>query len=774
MSAQDTTGMPATDAQRLDSAILEHQTRWLYAGGPLTAGTNILVALVFAGVLHHLNGNPAYGYWAGSITLFNLLRLLVFQVRTHRPGLLTTRQWRQLYQAGALGSGLLWSAATLWFLPELELAQRMFATIILTGIATGAMATLLPDHLTYRLYVLSILLPLGVVMMRHGTTIDVVTGLLAWLLAAFLLTSCRHAAQAIAESLRLRFRNEQLLQDLQLEKQRQASEAEGIVGTILANVPLTIWIADTNGHVTYMDDRRIRHLPQRPLPPPGNSILGKTVQPELARLAAAALRGEHSVGELVFGNLPHEVHCTPRRDPDGHISGLVGVAIDISEHKRQEAELARLAHYDGLTGLANRALATDQMRIAFARARRNGHLVAVCFLDLDNFKHVNDSMGHHMGDELLCQVAQRLANAVRECDLVARFGGDEFLVLLEELSQEADAARIAHHLLSLFEQPFHLHGREIFATTSIGIALFPRDGKNPEQTLTSADAAMYEAKQAGRNNYRFFTPALRELSERHLTIETELRRAIERDELSLVYQPQADVRSRRIQGAEALLRWQSSRLGPVPPDQFIPIAERAGLMPVIGEWVLRRACHDVASWQHDARNFRLAVNVSPRQFHQADLEAVIEEILRDTGLPPHRLELEITEGLLMQDKPDLAETLERLHALGLSLALDDFGTGYSALSYLHRFPLQTLKIDRSFVAGIGQDHNSETLVDAIVAMAHSLDMNVIAEGVENPEQLAYLASRQVKLVQGFLFSRPLPPEQMAELLAQGEPLEATP
>ena len=473
--------------------------------------------------------------------------------------------------------------------------------------------------------------------------------------------------------------------------------------------------------------------------------------------------------------MPHEVHCTPRRDPDGRISGLVGVAIDVSEHKRQEAELARLArlaHYDSLTGLANRTLATDQIRIAFARTRRSGRLVAVCFLDLDDFKHINDSMGHHMGDELLCQVAQRLAGAVRESDLVARFGGDEFLVLLEELNHEEDAARIAHHLLSLFEQPFHLHGREIFATTSIGIALFPRDGSDPEQTLTSADAAMYEAKQAGRNNYRFFTPALRELSERHLAIETELRRAIERDELSLVYQPQVNVQTRRIQGAEALLRWHSSRLGVVPPDQFIPIAERAGLMPAIGEWVLRRACREVAGWLSDVGDFRLAVNVSPQQFHQADLENVIKEILRDSALPPHRLELEITEGLLMQDKPDLAETLERLHALGLWLALDDFGTGYSALSYLHRFPLQTLKIDRSFVAGIGRDHNSETLVDAIVAMAHSLEMDVIAEGVETPEQLAYLAGRQVKLVQGFLFSRPLPPAEMRELLTQGEPLAA--
>jgi len=337
MSVQDTAGTPATDAQRLDDAIVEHQTRWLYAGGPLTAGTNILVTLVFAGVLHYLNGNPSYAYWAAITTLFNLLRLLVFQVRTRHPERLTTRQWRQLYQTGALGSGLLWATATFWFLPDLELAQRMFATIILTGIATGAMAALLPDYFTYRLYVLSILLPLGFVMLRHGTTIDVGTGLLAWLLAAFLLASCRHTAQAIAESLSLRFRNEQLIRDLQLEKQRRVSEAEGIVGTILANVPLTIWITDADGRVTYMDDRRIRHLPQRPLPAPGESILDKTVQPELARLAAAALRGEHSVGELVFGNLPHEVHCTPRRDPDGHISGLVGVAIDISEHKRQHA-----------------------------------------------------------------------------------------------------------------------------------------------------------------------------------------------------------------------------------------------------------------------------------------------------------------------------------------------------------------------------------------------------------------------------------------------------
>ncbi len=772
MSDTDAANLPADDAKRLEQTLIAHQVRWLYAGGPLTVGTNGLVSLVFAGVLFHLDGNPAYGAWLAGSLLVGLIRLVSFYWRARDPERLSDHDWRQLYRFGALAAGLLWTAAIFRFLPELGLAERMFATIILTGIATGAMATLLPDFPTYRLYVLSVLLPLGAIMIHHGSGIDIGTGLLALLLAVFLLVSSRRGAQAIAESIALRFRNEQLILDLQYEKQRLVSEAEGIVGTILANVPLTIWTTDASGYVTYLDDRRIRHLPHRPLPALGDSILASTTTSGLAQLAAAALRGEHSVGELAFGDLPHEVHCTPRRDPDGRITGLVGVAIDVSEHKRQEAELARLAHYDELTGLANRALATDQMRLAFARAQRNDRLVAVCFLDLDNFKHVNDSMGHHMGDELLCQVAQRLSNAVRKSDLVARFGGDEFLVLLEDLNQEADAARIARHLLALFEQPFRLHGREIFATTSIGIALYPRDGDDPEQTLTSADAAMYEAKQAGRNSYRFYTPALRQLSERHLTIETELRRAIEREELSLVYQPQVDIHSHQLSGAEALLRWQSARLGAVPPDQFIPVAERAGLMPAIGEWVLRQACADAAGWLRAPGRFRLAVNVSPQQFLQADLAAVIERILHESGLPPQSLELEITEGLLMQDKPDLAATLERLHGLGLWLALDDFGTGYSALSYLHRFPLQTLKIDRAFIAGIGRDHNSETLVDAIVAMAQSLDMEVIAEGVETPEQLAYLESRQVRLVQGFLFSRPIPAGEMAQLLEHSEPLAA--
>jgi len=423
-----------------------------------------------------------------------------------------------------------------------------------------------------------------------------------------------------------------------------------------------------------------------------------------------------------------------------------------------------------VTGLPNRVLALDRLEQALARGLRQSHKVGLLFIDLDRFKYVNDTLGHHTGDHILKEAGARIRRCLRAADTVARLGGDEFTVILPDLQLGIDVEPVAQKILESFGQPFHLGGREIFLTPSIGITIWPDDGDLPDELMRNADTAMYRAKEMGRNNFRFFTPELNERALARARMEHQIRHALERNEFELHYQPLVDLATGRIVRAEALLRWRNDELGQVSPEEFIPLAEEIGLITPIGEWVLRTACRQAMAWRREGLcPERISVNVSSRQFRGLSLFDTVVGILDETGMPPTGLELEITENLLMADIPEVIDGLHRLDDLGISLSVDDFGTGYSSLSYLRRFPVSVLKIDKSFVKDVATDSDNATLVEAIITMGRSLKLEIVAEGVETVAQMGFLRQRGCDYAQGYYYSRPAPTADFRRLMRDWRP-----
>jgi diguanylate cyclase (GGDEF)-like protein/PAS domain S-box-containing protein len=465
-------------------------------------------------------------------------------------------------------------------------------------------------------------------------------------------------------------------------------------------------------------------------------------------------------------------HRTARRPDDDELAlierfgRLAGIAI---ERTRAAQRIAHLAHYDSLTGLPNRVLFNDRLQVALSTARRAHRSVAVMFLDLDRFKLINDTLGHETGDLLLKAVADRLTRCVRASDTVARLAGDEFTIVLANIKDGDQVTRTVERIVKSFAPPFPVGAQELYVTASVGVTVFPADSDDATGLLKNADTAMYRAKAAGRNGYQFYSPDMNARAAQRLRLETELRGALERDQFELHYQPLVDLRNGSLCGAEALLRWRHPELGLVAPLDFIPIAEDTGLIVPIGAWVLERACRQNRAWQ-DAGHaaMRINVNLSMRQFHQK-LAAAISDTLRASGLDPGFLEIELTESMLAQNADAAVATLEALAAMGVRLSIDDFGTGYSSLAYLQRFPIGTLKIDGSFIQGIGTPGGSAAIVSAIIGLAHGLGVKVVAEGVETREQLEFLQSQDCDIAQGYYISRPVPAEDFGRILAAGLP-----
>jgi diguanylate cyclase (GGDEF)-like protein len=446
---------------------------------------------------------------------------------------------------------------------------------------------------------------------------------------------------------------------------------------------------------------------------------------------------------------------------------MVGTVQDVTEFQRAQERLNYLAHYDTLTGLPNRLLLQDRLNLAMAEADRRDRVVAVMFLDLDRFKIINDTLGHDVGDALLKSVAERLTTCVRAGDTISRLGGDEFTVILANVAHVDDVARVAQKIIDSFAPPFNIAGRELFMSTSIGITLYPFDDDKLDSLLRNADAAMYHAKEMGRNTFQFYTAELNRRTAKRLQLETALRHALERNELLLHYQPQVNLKTGKIIGAEALLRWQHPEMGLIPPLDFIPLAEETGLIVPIGEWVLRTACRQAQAWHRAGfPRFQVAVNLSGRQLQHRDLAKLVKKVLKETGLNPRHLDLELTESLLMHNTGETLAAMEELHTHGAAFSMDDFGTGYSSLAYLKRFPIDTLKIDQSFVRDIPTDPDDAAIAQAIIAMAHSLGIRVIAEGVETAKQLAFMRAHQCDGMQGYYFSKPVPAEAMTRLLQE--------
>jgi diguanylate cyclase (GGDEF)-like protein/PAS domain S-box-containing protein len=482
------------------------------------------------------------------------------------------------------------------------------------------------------------------------------------------------------------------------------------------------------------------------------------------REGIAVLRNYRKDGQLFW----NELSISPVRDESGQMTThFVSIINDVTERIAYQQQLEYHATHDTLTGLVNRNLLNDRIDQAILHARQSERLVGVLLLDLDRFKLINDGFGHLPADNLLKAVAARLANCVRDTDTVARLGGDEFVIVLGNVDTADNVASVAAKVQRQLSAPLSIEGKEVFVSASIGIAMYPRDGDHGEALLRNADVAMYRVKEHGRNNYRFYAPEMSHMALDRLDMEGNLRRALERDEITVFYQPIVSLKSGRIVGAEALARWNHPRIGMIHPPEFISLAEETGLIIPLGERILRLACEQLAAWKAAGLpELTIALNISARQFRQDDLPALLRQTLEETGIDGASLEFELTESMVMHDVENAITTLRELKQLGIALALDDFGTGYSSLAYLKRFPIDTLKIDRSFVRDIDSEPDDAAIAHAVIAMAHSLGLHVTAEGVENEAQLDLLRRYECDEFQGFLFSRPVPAEEFA-LLVQG-------
>jgi diguanylate cyclase (GGDEF)-like protein/PAS domain S-box-containing protein len=523
-------------------------------------------------------------------------------------------------------------------------------------------------------------------------------------------------------------------------------------------------------------------------------ILGYPSRDEVLKVSALDLYAEPSDRASFLARLAHQrvlvnfELCLKRRDgtavwvlanesllePEGGGETVMeGSLIDITDRKRAEQQRWHQANHDALTDLPNRSLFNDRLSLAILHAQRRRQSFAVMFLDVDHFKRVNDTLGHSAGDELLVRAADRLRRCIRSDDTVARVGGDEFLLLLNGITREVDAATMARKILQILAEPFLIQKRELFVEASIGIGLYPGDGDDAEMLVANVDTAMYRAKETGRNSFQFFTRRMQEQSQERAAIESGLRRALPRGEFVLHYQPIFRLASREPIGTEALVRWRHPEKGILLPREFIPLAEDGGLITKVGEWVLRKACEQTRAWQaRGAPDLRVSVNVSARQFQHREFAAAVRRIVEETNLPPGTLELEITETIAMQDVAHTGRTLSELTHFGVQISMDDFGTGHSSLNYLKHFPIRRLKIDQSFVSGMVHDEKDKAIVATIIAIAGNLGLGVTAEGVETEEQAALLAGLGCPDAQGFLLGRPAPAEDLEAVLRLDAPLRA--
>jgi diguanylate cyclase (GGDEF)-like protein/PAS domain S-box-containing protein len=569
----------------------------------------------------------------------------------------------------------------------------------------------------------------------------------------------------------------------QMEELLAARERE--FRSLAENLPDIVMRFDRDGRRTYINSAYHRFTGKHPADLLGKTMLEVSAFSDHAHVYHATLMQAMGSGQECNvewettgkdgARRVFQTRACPEFDADGNTIGMLAVSRDMTEIYEYRSKIHQLAYFDALTGLTNRAQFNERVVDILQRAGRDGQRVGVLMMDLDRFKTINDTLGHLAGDQLLCEVAQRLLSSVRAEDTVARLGGDEFIVIAPRVADADEVRAIAERVLAAVAAPVQLDGRELVVQASIGIAMFPDDGDTAAQLVRYADGALYRAKDVGRNNVQFYTRDITDRAVERLRLEGDLRRAIPRGELEVHYQPKIELATGRIVGAEALLRWRHPELGWIPPSDFIGIAEDTGLIVPLAEQVMRHACETACRWNPQPGRVRhIAINLSPRQFYLSDLPSVVRHVLSDTGCQPEWIELEITEGILLVNHSATLETLNALNRMGVRIAIDDFGTGYSALGYLTRFPISTLKIDRSFTQPAGESKKGQVLVNAIVGMAHGLGLDVVAEGVETRELADWLASIGCPMGQGYLWSKAIPADALIQLgTSEGEPARLT-
>ena len=775
----------ATPAPDIEAESQRQKTALLYRNSEVVLGVTIVNAslLAYVNTTLHAVGGFAFVWWTILVIITAGRFLLTRRFRMAKPDAAAAPAWRRRYIAGTALAAATWAVGTVLFVWHAPDGARLFTGLVVAGMVAGAVPTLSPVPLAFRIFTLPVLLPLAAaILLQADSALGWAFGSMILIFMAGMMLSARYLHEMLDVSIRLGLTQGRLVKQLEqardtaeaalTERKRteltlQASEERSRI--ILQYSPTGILHYNDELIVTYGNDRIAAMLgvPREKLAGFDMKTLGDQRALPALRAALEGREGAYE-GEFIINrheaNIWVSVSCIPFHSALGGKEGGIAFIEDITERRRSEDEIRHLAYYDPLTRLPNRRLMLDRLGHAMTASNRSREYGALMILDLDHFKSINDTQGHDVGDRLLLEVAQRLTASLRQGDTVSRQGGDEYVILLEGLSDTeevaaASAENVAEKMRIAINLPYALGGNDAqhFNTTSIGVTLFCGRGDAAETLLKQADLALYQAKAAGRNAIRFFNPAMQLAIETRTNLAGALRRGLDKGEFRLHYQPQVD-RDGRLIGAEALIRWQSADQGLISPAQFIPLAEESGLILLMGQWVLDTACAQLKAWSRDihTRDLRLSVNVSARQFHQPEFVKQVRQSLLASGADPARLKLELTESVVLDNVDTVVSRMRQMNALGVGFALDDFGVGYSSLSYLKRLPLDQVKIDQSFVRDIPGDANDTAIVRAILAMSHSLGLEVIAEGVETEEQRDFLALHDCHGYQGFLFSKPLP------------------
>lgn len=754
--------------------VFREQIRLLFANSMVPILFSVLGAGILCYALWGVVGHSVLVAWMVvffSISVVRISLLLLFNKQVGK--VVNVEYWYWLFLISTYAVAVVWGAASVFLFPTDSLSHQVIFIMILVGMAAGGVFFLHPSLPIVAGYVTLLLVPLSLKMMSLGTGEGLFKGLMVLFFWAVTLFGAIKISRNLGENIQLRLQSIDREIILKVSEQRYRH--------IFSNAPLGILHYDAEGVIIDCNEELIRILGASRTLLIGLKMFDVLKEQKLI----SAIRDSLSTGEGYYEGEYVSVtgsKTTPVRAffraihsfEQGTIGG-VGIVEDFTEKKLTEEQIQYYASYDSLTGLPNRRLLLEYLSHEMARAVRRGHFGALLFIDLDNFKTINDSLGHSAGDKLLKIVAERIKECIRQEDTAARMGGDEFIIILSELDCSiglaAHKARgVAEEISLCLSSPCQIEGRDLQITPSVGVSLFPKKDKGVDDILKQADTAMYRAKAAGRNSIHFFLPNMQEAADERLRLSTEIRRALDENQFALYYQPQVDI-SGKLVGAEALLRWLHPERGVVSPGAFLEIAEENGLMQEIDQWVLREACQEIKKWTN-ARLLdgtqTISINISGKEIAVPDFVDKVIRVIEETGVNPNHLGIELTEGSLISTGNDIVQTIMALRQMGIKFSVDDFGTGYSSLSYLKSLPLNTLKIDRSFVNDINEAGHDVVLVDTIIMMAHNLGLEVVAEGVENEQELGYLNTRGCTVYQGFYFSKPLPVAAFMEVLESGK------
>lgn len=753
------------------TAIQAMQTHQMFAASNISLLTSLLLAAILAFMQHEVIADEVVLSWFALIVLITIARVALVKAyqQPHLRNDAPTQVWLTRFRLGVLAAGMTWGAAGFLLFPADYPQHQMFLIFMLTGLTAGGVISYAADLFSGLTFSVTVIAPLIIRLLITNNNLSIAMAMAALLYIGFMFMSLRYINRNILENINLH------LDAAQREEIVKASEER--YRLLLNHSPVGIFHYNAQLVITYCNDRFadiLRNSTDRLIGLDMHKLKDQSVLPALN----TALTGETSYYEGHYRATLNDsecwiaMTCAASRNASGKIIGGIAIVQDITASKLAADEIKNLAFYDALTGLPNRRLLMDRLKQALTSSTRSERAGALLFIDLDNFKTLNDTLGHDIGDMLLQQVSQRLTGCVRENDTVARLGGDEFVVMLEDLNEQTLLAAeqteaVGEKILAALNQPFLIAEHVCRSTPSLGATLFTDHKLGMEELLKQADIAMYQAKKSGRNTLRFFDPQMQITINSRAALESELRNALVNDEFHLYYQIQVDDLHRPL-GAETLIRWIHPERGMVSPAQFIPLAEETGLILPIGLWVLDTACAQLKSWQDKAQfqNLVLSVNVSAKQFLQSDFADLVRSTIQRHAINPCKLKLELTESLLLENTQAIIATMTVLKESGVQFSLDDFGTGYSSLQYLKKLPLDQLKIDQSFVRDIVTDLSDRAIVSTIIAMAQTLSFDVIAEGVETEKQRLLLLEKGCQHFQGYLFGKPVPIDQFESTLAQ--------